>query len=370
MYDDSGVDYLYTKVTGVWRCMVNGFVTVVNGPFMSYRFTGGQVDYPGGTQPGGVYGANTARVPPNSPVASDGIGPSPPRVGIDDPHLAGLSFPPLRTLTRDTAAPVVTHRSVRHRLSTPAGKLYVFTGPGKIETGNDSPPPEFLSLESPEPGRPCDCKNGPFPRVLSMPEVMAKDNTLLVDFAVETFVNESQLNNVQPSGILLSHRFSQSHGLTDDYRTVISTRGAAIFRTDLVYAIPQNPDYLRRVLFMPIPQGFVRSIPVVRGREDVTGVEYEYQDTQQAVNFVAAPYCRAAKISALHRQVIVSDGDVLGGALDAYERVLGLAAYRNWAKQEQPPVSHPTPERPSGSAPGTGRPVGKPRPSRPKGKKP
>lgn len=344
VYDESGVDYLYTRVTVVVRCVVNGFVRVQNGPlpngpFVSYRFTGPNLLQTGGIQPTGAAGGNVVRAAPNLPVDSDGIGP-PAATGVSAPGV-GNSFepPPLRVVIPDSSAPVVSHATVRQRLAFPGGKLYVFAGDGGALS--DLPPkPEALSLESPLPGRKCDCKNGPFPRVLAVPEVMAGDRTFLLDFAVETYINEGPENNVNPSGILLSHRFSQSHGLTDDHRTSITTNGLAVFRTDLVYSIPQNPDYMRRVLFMPIPQGFCRSIPVVRGREDVTGVEYEYTDVQQAVNFVAGPYARAVRISAVHRQAIIADADVLQGALSAYERILGIAANKNFARLD-PELGHP-----------------------------
>lgn len=359
VYDDTGVDYLYSRVTMVVEGLVNGQATVVegvggaNGPFMSYDFKGD-----GGT---GTTTATTTRAAP-TPVFLAG-GNAPPRgTGLD----VGPATSPPRRIVRVPNAPLLTHAAVRHRLSQPRKQLYIFSGPGMESggpvPGSSDPPlgPGELCVVSPVGGRVCDCKNGPFPKVLSVTEAMGDATTLVVTWAVETFINEAQDNNVNPRGALISNRFAQSHSVDDAGYTTIHTTGTALFRTDLVYSIPDAPDPFRAILFMPIPQGFTRTIDAVTGRPDVTGVDYTYTDKQVSSNFVAGPFVRAASISVVHRQAVTSNADVLSGALSVYERYLGIKANRNFAKPEKAAAPVPAAPAPRGIR---GRPVPPPPPA-------
>lgn len=371
VYDDSGVDYLCTRVSLLVRAVVSGLAQVVtpqkgrpfNGPMVSYAFsdTGGDASLKsvpgfnaelrtGGTgsttvgQIGaaigaGVIGASGA-IPAGAvrdPVPTEPAGDSmnlPKGVGIE-------SFPPsrLRQIVRVPNFPNFSHATIRHRLNTPRGKLFVFAGLGQESGGPDpntkDPPniPAVLSLESPVGDFPTDCRNGPKPKVLAVHMATGDAATLVVDFSCETYINEAVMNDVSLVGALLSNRFAQSHSIDDDGYTTITTAGTAIFRTDFVFSLPESPDFKRPVLFMPVPQGFRRSIPEVTGRADVTGIDYSYVDTQVPVNFAAGPFVKAARISAVHRQAVVNNPDILQGALTTYERVLGIMANQYFASQ-------------------------------------
>lgn len=338
VYDDSGTDYLFTRVSIVVRAVINGQAEIVfpvglrpggvgtpPGPFMSYDI--------GAPSPGSLADAARAvRPDPNTPVRPGPVlGKEPPGTGIDNAPAGTLV-----AIARAVNRPLLTHRAIRHRLTTPRGKLFVFAGSGMESgvpaPGTDAPPvAATITLTSPLAGNTCDCKNGPIPRILSMPTVHGDAETLMVDWACETYVNENELNGVNPSGVLLSNRFSQTHVVDDHGYTTVVTEGDAVFRADMVYRLPASPDADRPVLFMPIQFGFVRENIQVTGHPDSLGVHYSYQDRQVPVNFVAGPYCKAASISAVHRQAIVTNTDVLGGALSAYERILGLTANKNFA---------------------------------------
>jgi hypothetical protein len=381
VYDDSTTDYLYTRVSLIITAIVNGQLLAQigpdapNGPVMSYQFDGSQnigmtVDLVGANG-GGVVRSPTVPVPPT--------------LGLSVPGPAGLAvgkpIDPPRGIRFIPATPFSTLAAVRHRLSTPRGQLFVFSGRG-METGvpgvGTSGPPggqisglagagiqafnaplvseinlasptlqslpsEFTSPEGNGRGlvRPCDCKNGPFPKIFGVTQVMSQDNTFVVDWGVETFINEAPENNVNPSGALLSNRFKQTHSIDDKGYTSIRTEGLAIFRTDLVMGAGQNPDSFRAVLFMPIPQGFTRVIEYVDGREDVSGIGYAYIDTQVPVNFVAGPYTHAASIVALHRQAVSSSTDLLTGALSVYDRILSIKQAQKYSKPD--PTHAPVP---------------------------
>lgn len=359
VYDDSGVDYLYTRVSFLGRALVNGQAEVVNpaggrppfggqapGPFMSYNFkdevtldNGNPVFRPAEAAVTGVPPAGLGVPPDPAPTVPNGTG-----VDARTPS-------PLREIVRAPNFPLLTHQTVRHRLSTPRKKLYVFSGPG-METGSPVPgtpdrPPvatSVVTLESPV--RPaegeadflCDCKNGPLPRLLNVAQSL-NDQTLVVDWGCETFISEAPLNGVAPNGALLSNRFRAVHTIADDGYTTISVQGRAVFRTDLIFNTPdtplRSPDVDRAFCMLPIPQGFVRENVQVAGLADVTGIEYTFSDRQVSVNFPAGPFARAAKISALHRQGISStSANLSGGIVNAANTVWGLKAQRNFARDQ------------------------------------
>jgi len=351
VYDENGVDYLYTRVSGAWRGVINGIASVIPlqaGQFMNYDFlTRTPTDIPVGglrtatTGQNPRFGIRTSPTP--TPPGSEGLS----RALPQDIREIVLN-PPANLPGND---PTNTHASIRHRLSTPRGKLYVFWGQGMESgspvAGSDGRPGQGgrfarIFVESPEVDGSgidlsCDCKNGPFPKLLGVVESVGDSLTMMVDFGVETFVNEANLNGVTPQGGLLSNRFSQMHDIKNDSYTTITTQGTAVFRTDFVYALPQAPDSIRNILFMPIPQGFKRDNIRVVGRPDVTGVEYSYDDVQQSVNFVAGPFTKAASISAVHRQAVFNQPDIWANSpLAAYERVLGIQANKNFAKGDAP----------------------------------
>lgn len=354
VYDDSQTDYLYTRVSMATRSVVNGLSSVLditNGPPVNYGFA---EEVSLGSPTPVLREKPTTTPPTNVIVPGGGTVPTvPPGFGLkarnNSTYREIIRNPNVGGGPNGTHA---THAAIRHRLSVPRGKLYIFWGSG-MESGTPlagklTPPSTEqarLFLESPLPSTRCDCKNGPFPKLLGVTEAFGDATTLLVDWAVETFVNEASDNNVRTPGALLSNRFSQSHEVIETGYTVITTEGTAIFRTDFVYPSTESPDGHspdedRPFIFMPIPQGFTRKILYVRGRPDVTGVDYAYQDKQEAVNFVAGPYVKASSIVALHRQAISTKVDLTGSVLGAYERVLSINANRAMSRIQAGDLAH------------------------------
>ncbi len=370
VYDDTGTDYLYTKVLISIRAVVNGQIDIVtgkapNGPFLSYQWDQSAISNP-------VGGAIPRNPSPVSSTIKEGV-------GID----VASATTPLRPVFRVSNAPALTHQVVRHRLSTPQGTLFIFSGPGS-EAGSPrdiaapggsiaaatvmpgaprnitspaagsiggtanstrpftvggTPDASSIIIQSPITGKLTDCKNGPSPRILSLVSALGDANTFIVDWTCETYINEGPVNSVNPSGALLSNRFSQTHIVDKDGFTTIRVQGIAIYRTDLVYGFLHNPDFDRYPLFMPIPQGFVREDILVEGLPDVTGIRYTYQDRQVPVNFPAGPFVGAAEIVVMHRQGITSNVDLVGGMLGGIESFTSFRANRSISKD----ASHPKP---------------------------
>lgn len=325
VYDDSGVDYLYTRAFIHETVIINGDVKVVEldapGPFISYNFSESQKSPIVGT-----------------PRGPNGIFPRPVMPGAAGINVGAANQTP-RAIVRIPNLPTLTHAVIRHRLSTPRGQLYVFAGPG-MESGvpivnTTAAPVGPIILSSPGLTNVCDCKNGPIPKVLSLNAAVGDANTFIAEWMCETYINEGQQNNTSPISALLSNRFSQTQHVDEEGWTSITTQGTAIYRTDSVYTNSLSPDSERQVLFMPIPQGFIRGDIEVQGLPDVTGVNYRYTDTQQKSNFVGGAYTKAASINVLHRQAITTGDDILGGALSLYERGQSIRLNQKWIGEER-----------------------------------
>jgi len=361
VYDDSGTDYLYTRHTGVFRALVNGgahviFGTLVNGaftrngPFISYTSDGDAVLT--GDPTGGVRQLRPADMTiPRPSWTANNVGSTGSQQSIfggifrEEAPLAVGSMPAgvgtsearksiYANIVPAPNAAIYSAIEIRRRLMMPRGNLTILSGAWGVAPGAIVLPFEVF-LVSPIPGMMTDCKNGPSPRVLSITQALGDATTFVVEFAIETYVNEAESLGVRNTGPLLSNRFSQTQTILEDGSTVINTQGQALFRTDLLIALRQSPDTHRPVLFLPIPIGFIRGNITVHGMEDVTGVQYAFTDKQVPVNFAAGPYAKAAHIAAVHRQAITAGDDILKGALATYERVLGLTVNRRLAASEK-----------------------------------
>lgn len=334
VYDDTGVDYLYTKylihVTGVInteRPTSDVFLGTGNG-FMNYGFTDGVAPVPKGDAEFGKLDPRPA--PIFAPLRADLT--YAPVFGV-----GSFPNPDTRAVAFGRSTPVLTHEAIRHRLEVPRGQLYVFSGTG-LESGTVPPTANNLILRSPADKTVCDAKNGPLPRLMAVTMSVGGTNTMVVEWACETFVNEAQTNNVDPFGYILSNRFSQVHSVDQAGFTTVATQGITLFRTDRIMTPGAriNPDSLRARLFVPIPQGFERVVDYVRGRPDVSGIEYRYTDVQVPVNFVAGPYCKAADITAVHKQSVVSDVNPLNDIADGISKILNLALTGKWLSDPRP----------------------------------
>lgn len=374
VYDDTQTDYLYTRYSITVRAIINGQADIDsgfgaggrawrNGPVMTYARNGVLVVPATNNLPGPPAFVNTYPGFRNVPPGPGNDRPNPyvpfvpglvggrPAPGTGPGSEPGTSLPATpRLFSVVPTAPTntaTTHDAIRYRLTTPRGQLFIFAGPqdgaALVEMMLASPTRAVPGGTAP----PCDAKNGPIPRLLAVHQAFGDATTLLVDFSVETYVNENEqngtnTNNADRTAGLLSNRFTQSNEITKDGFTNILTEGTAIFRTDRLYTLATNPDAIRDSLFMPIPLGFCREAIRVTGLSDTTGVRYSYVDIQQPVNYPAGQAVHSSSISAVHRQAMVT-GDVLKGALNAYERFLGIRANKHFGDSSKDNVKNPRP---------------------------
>ncbi len=343
VYDDSRTDYLYSRFTLLDEFIINpqisgihaGALPVTPEPASYARSSEITTDLR--AKPPGVGGTGVGTRPRTPPPFVGGPFP-PPAVGTD----LGFASNGLVKIVRAANAPALTHRDIRQRLTTNRGKLHVFDGPG-METGfplagdgnEPAGPLVRILLSTPAPGMLCDCNNGPKPRLFNIRQDEGDGGLFVALWGVEAFINETDENGMAPSSALLSNRFRQTHKVDTFGWSTVRSEGIARFRSDLIYSVQVSPDSLRASLFLPIPLGFEREIEYVEGDEAAVAIRYAYIDTQKKTNFVAGPFVNpdkpgtgASEIAIFHRQSVTTSSDVLGGAMSAYERILGIKANR------------------------------------------
>lgn len=343
VYDDTGTDYLYTKVSIKGLFLINGQQEIAGfTPFTAYDQSNTQIE---------TLEQLWKRTAPPAMAADPPFAPGPPsvnrgsfgRVGseggpfpfnaADGVYAIAAADQQVALVYKSVVPCVQTATTIRSRLQSPRGRLFVYTGAGDVGRKDE------ILLLSPSWGSHTDCKNGPVPIVHSLQMMAGNARTFIASFVIETYVRE-MTSLVQSSGSpapvtaatspLLSNRFSMRHEIDEDYYTSVAVRGTAIFRTDLLYKDPPiNPDQFRLSLFLPVPFGCVRENLQIETLPDGTGVTYSFLDRQQHANFVAGPYANVSQIEAIHRQAIMTDEDILRSALGGFERALTIRANRN-----------------------------------------
>jgi len=196
-------------------------------------------------------------------------------------------------LAQDGNLPATTDQAIRHALSQPRGPLlYVVGNQTLVSSPGFQPDRKTLY--------PCDAKAGPYPVVHDIIEHVGR-KTYLVDFAIETFVNEAW-NEMPVAPVVLSHRWVRQQFIDEDFYTTVTTQGHAIFRADVLAVFQINggstqnftdrnpttmayPDDFRSYLFHEVPNGFKRESAMVRATIDGMGVEYMLVDRQVEVIF-------------------------------------------------------------------------------------
>ncbi len=329
VYDDTLTDYLYTRYSISVSAVVNGQAEVRRWtPPTSYerqddslvldRYDDDIEHAPPGAAPDIANRPTGTSVAPQpfgvkSPGRGSYPGIVPPVVGFVPGTIrtvtrpgSELTSPPsslggLYRIVRTPNAAPLTDAAIRHRLQTPRGRLYIFSGTGDEDDGN-------LLLRSPaEDDDVCDARNGPIPRLYGIQAAMGEDGTFMVEFQIETYICETEENRGLGSA-LLSNRFSMKHSVSDEFFLDIMVEGVAHFRTDKLYEAPSglSPDDFRLSLVPPVPFGMVRGNIIVEGLPDGTGIRYSFMDRQVKSNFVMGAFARAAKVSVSHKQALVN----------------------------------------------------------------
>jgi hypothetical protein len=167
-----------------------------------------------------------------------------------------------------TATPVdapVTDVAIRHYLKVPRKQLVFTVGP-------------YTLLSSPLASYVTDAHNGPMPRDVIVRTIHGS-KTFAVRFLIETSLLECPATPGEGPA-LVSHRWTESHAVDQDYFTVRTMRGRAKFRSDLLLNTNIAPDDFRSTLVAPIPLGFKRENISVTATSDGTELLYEVVDRE------------------------------------------------------------------------------------------
>ncbi len=124
-----------------------------------------------------------------------------------------------------------------------------------------------------------DAKNGPHP---IRAQVVAEHGTktAIVHYQIETFLNQCTTF----ASAMISHRWSATDSLDDQYLCTRTIRGTAVFRSDLLQLGSLNPDNYRSQLFFPVFDGFKReSIDFTVNESNLT-VHYTVTDKEKVWN--------------------------------------------------------------------------------------
>lgn len=355
IYDDTGVDYLYTRHQITGRFLVNGQTEVERFvPFTSYDINPAVIETTEAmwrrTAPSGVIAAGVAAAPTAGGVNNPSFGrfgaeggpiPYVPNSGIYANSTRNQNIPFVSKVVVPSANTLTT---IRRRLHQPRGKLFFYTGSG------DPRRKDQMLLMSPEWGDHTDCKNGPTVLFCRVMPISGDARSFLVDFSVETFVRYDEVTLTTEYGAvptpagspLLSNRYSMQHYIDSDSYLTISVHGTALFRTDKLYqAVATNPDQFRLSTIPPIPFGMTRESLSIEAIPDVTGFHYAFVDRQMHANFVAGPYAGCSQIEAIHRQAISIEENIGTSAMRAFEKSLNLRANMNWAAEKDAPPPKP-----------------------------
>jgi hypothetical protein len=115
-----------------------------------------------------------------------------------------------------------------------------------------------------------------------------------VEYGIETCLNECPIIN-NGAWVMLSHVYSTTQELDEDFWTRQTIRGRVVFRSDvqLVDAAP-DPDAFRSVVIPPPPPTFKRESVRVWPSKGSTLYEYEVVDRQMPLGWDAAGVTRIA----------------------------------------------------------------------------
>jgi hypothetical protein len=332
--DDSQTDLLFQRVRVLVSGLINGQaevralagppISVVDTGRTAFRESEAVVNRPAGVPfpAGGFAGPADTSV---NPLRVAGAFRAPALIEFVTPYSGILPTPSyakesrtVEVLTPGPNTPVLTTLLIQKRLTDPRGKLFVFSGTGLA--------PGELLLQSPGFDRHCDVRGGPKPTHFSLTQTHGDAASIFVQFGIETYIHTQKRSSATDP--LLSNRFTMTHGIDKDSFLTVDVSGVAHFDLGLLHNLALAADAFRPNLFLPIPAGFTRDGIIVQEAADGSEIRYSFTDVQQHVNFAMGRYLHASRVSAIHRQSVLCDDDVLTGFTETTDRILS----RKWQR--------------------------------------
>lgn len=233
----------------------------------------------------------------------------------------------------------LTDIALRFKLMQPRKSLTLDFASKPEEAGGSSVDVYERILQVPPPGSACDVNNGPIPLHCVVTEVVG-EGTLAVQYVIKCHTNECNgpSDGTVPekdSPFVLSNRFTMSHNITEDHYTIRQIDGIVHFRADLLNQLnnsgilnAQLGDEFRESFTFPVPKNFQRVGVSCTQSPDGTAIYYQIVDKELPTNLNNYG-TNAVKVEMTHSQSLTSDGNILNGV------ITGLNAYYNfrWTKK-------------------------------------
>lgn len=222
--------------------------------------------------------------------------------GIYNPRATAYTFNATAINRANPAGPVgipeapLTDAVIRDRLMAPGRRLTWSVGPttlldvprGVGATANAGAPqqvasPALASLPATD-LRYSDAANGPLPLSCDVAAIMGP-KTFAVDFQIQAHVNEGFFFRSDGTArTVLSHSWTMREDIDQDFYTVRTIQGHAIFNVERLREQSAVPDDFRAFLFHPIPPNFQRVSVNVVAADDGTALAYTLVDRERALN--------------------------------------------------------------------------------------
>ena len=239
--------------------------------------------------------------------------------------VTGESFPPASV---PLASGAQTDRSVRHALMQPRKPLeYVVGGQNVLQVPDqnlqvpipNTDPIQYFPLGSVQvPDDIGDANQGPIPLYCNVTAATG-NKTFLVDYAVQTDVNECSLSTdtiVSPGQppVLLSNRWSMVETYDRDLYPVRAVQGLAIFRSDRLALLDTQPDNYRSWIIIPLPNDWKRDSLRLSASEDGVSISYSFVDrflSRTLIQGVTPGVARLEVVESVDAQHIGLEGAIM-----------------------------------------------------------
>ena len=208
---------------------------------------------------------------------------------------AGTAQEPTAAVLGRRGSPALTDTAIRHLLSQPRRLLKVWfdsaldpalAGDAAAETWIESPRFDPAG-PSPADRLPCDPGGGPWVHDLSVSEVMVNGRTCTVAATFETCLLDCLPNQAQVP--CLSNQFTATMSYDRDGYCTRRFVGLAVFRRDLLEQRQYTPDDFRLDLLPPPPRNTLRTVDKLLQSADGHHFAYEVTDEEQPVTYLDKP---------------------------------------------------------------------------------
>ncbi|QEL16919.1 hypothetical protein [Limnoglobus roseus] len=192
---------------------------------------------------------------------------------------------------------------------------------------------EYL-LDLPREGDQCDCNAGPTPIAFNIRRIVGNARTIVANFQITAYERDGTYSKTDPSSVLLSNNWRETHELDADYFTTRVVEGVAHFDAAAIERLKLVIDGWRPNLAPKIPRGFRREAVTVALDEDHRRLHYSFVDVQQKATLIDGTGVGVTRAQVELQQMLTKEGDTFASILDTYSSVFEYRANRNFSREQ------------------------------------